>query len=290
MTTILSQNTFVPHEYSTLDTYDQSIIPISYYNRCINWYNRIADTEFLEITYLSDDCTIKGIIVKPKIINTKLPLIIYNRGGSNDSGKITVCTLKQKIYFWTQQGYVVLASQYRGVDGNDGTDELGGNDVNDILNIINIAETLPYIDRDNIYMVGHSRGAMMSLMALRYDIPIKALALTGAVTDLFALEQLRPDLIPLFHELIPGMPNNKQTEYIKRSALFWANEINIPTLIMHGDSDIIIDVSQSQSLAEIFKQYNKKYKLILYPKGSHSLIEHQNNVNNEIMTWFKNPY
>ena len=285
---ILSSQLFFPCHYSTIDSFDRTVISHDYYNDCIDWYSTITDVEFLDIVYTSDNLKIKGIIAKPKNIQDKLPVIVYCRGGSNDSGKITVCTLKEKFYQWVKNGYIVIASQYRGAENSQGFDELGGDDVNDVINSFAVAMTLSYADSSSIYMVGHSRGAMMALMALRKISPmIKAVAITSAVTDFFSLEQLRPDLIPLFNQMIPMLSTKKDEAYTKRSAVCWVDEIKVPILVMHSNSDNIIDVTQSRALVEVLEKHQKIYKSIFYDEGSHSLQEHQDQVHEEIVAWFR---
>lgn len=285
---LLSSLPFIPCLYSTLHPYDQQNISPIYYQECINWYNAVSDVDFLDITYKSDNLDVKGIIAQPKAIHTKLPVIIFCRGGSNDAGKVTVCTLKNKIYSWVKRGYIVMAPQYRGTETIEGADEFGGDDIHDVLNSIEIVKNLPYADANNIFMIGHSRGAMMTLMTIQHTLSIKAIALIGALTDLFEYEKQWPELIIFFNKLIPGMPENKHDAYTKRSATYWADNINIPTLIMHGDTDPIVDVNQSHMLSNALKKHNKPHRIIIFPQGSHSLLEYQNQVDEEIMTWFQN--
>jgi dipeptidyl aminopeptidase/acylaminoacyl peptidase len=277
---------FVPHDYSTLDPFDQEQLPHQKYVKCIDWYQQIDDAEFLSITYVSDEYQIKGIIGKPKNVTHPLPVILYNRGGSNNAGKINVKTLRDKFYYWIQKGYMVIASQYRGTDGGQGTDELGGADIADVLNLFQVLKELPYADTNNIYMIGHSRGAMMGLMALREQVPVKAAVFTGAVTDYFALEKLRPDLIPLFNTMIPGMPEHKEEAYTRRSAIRWVNEINTPILLIHGDADTVINVSQSITLAQELEKYSKPCWLGIYPDGDHALAKQMDEINETAWEWF----
>lgn len=283
---IISSSLFVPHDYQNLDEHYRGIISEKSYHDDIDWYNNLKDIEFLEVLYKSNGLAVKGIIGKPKITREKHPVIVYVRGGSNDTFKITVHTLK-KLAFWVEQGYIVIATQYRGTDGTQGKDEMGGADLDDVLNSIQLANELDYADKDTIYMIGNSRGGMMALMALRHQPPIKAVALTSAVTDIFALETLRPDLIPLFNEIIPGMPATKQQAYTDRSPVLWADEINVPLLIIHGDADCVIDVSQSKRLAHELQKHNKEHKLVIIEGEDHFLANALDKVNQEIINWFK---
>ena len=58
------------------------------------------------------------------------------------------------------QGYIVVASQYRGNGGSEGREEFGGSDVKDILNLFPLIDNLHNADNKNIGMFGWSRGGM----------------------------------------------------------------------------------------------------------------------------------
>jgi dipeptidyl aminopeptidase/acylaminoacyl peptidase len=89
------------------------------------------NVEAFRIKYLSDGYIVAGFIVKPKNIDRGAPILIFNRGGSEERFIINNTLLSRLLSFWASQGYVVLASQYRGNDGGEGQDEFGGSDIND---------------------------------------------------------------------------------------------------------------------------------------------------------------
>ena len=57
---------------------------------------------------------------------------------------------------------LVFASNYRGVDGGEGRDELGGADIEDVLALTRIALAHPGWDGKHSLMFGNSRGGMMT--------------------------------------------------------------------------------------------------------------------------------
>src|SRR5258706_1306862 len=123
-----------------------------------------AGFECRQIKYMSDGLKVVGFIWKP--INTgarKLPLIILNHGGNREFSKLTPWQ-QFGYYNYVSNGFVVIGSQYRGIDGGEGKEEFGGADVNDVLNIIPLARSLGYVDMNNVFMLGWSRGAMMTFL------------------------------------------------------------------------------------------------------------------------------
>lgn len=63
-------------------------------------------------------------MAKPKK-EGKYPCIIYNRGGNRDFGSLKVATGATLMGMLAAQGYVVIASQYRGNAGGEGAEEFG---------------------------------------------------------------------------------------------------------------------------------------------------------------------
>src|SRR5712691_7115675 len=88
--------------------------------------------ECLKIHYISDGLKVVGYIVRPRgTEGRRYPIIIYNRGGFLEIGKLDAWNLLD-FYRLASDGFVILASQYRGNDGGEGREELGGADVNDV--------------------------------------------------------------------------------------------------------------------------------------------------------------
>ena len=194
--------------------------------------------ECLRIQYLSDGLKITGFIVKPRGAEGKrYPAIIYNRGGLLDIGKIDAANILD-FYQLASNGFVVLASQYRGNDGGEGREQCGGADVDDVTNLLTLAGSLPYVDGKNLFFLGFSRGGMMTFLALRQGAIVNAAAVVGAVFDLKdALEnakQRAPGIVELVTGLIPDYPSRAAAALEERSAINWPEKLNVPLLITHG--------------------------------------------------------
>lgn len=84
--------------------------------------------ECRRITYLNDGLKVVGFIWKPQdTAGKQFPLIIFNRGGNREFGKLTPW-FHLGFYAYVSHGFVVIASQYRGNDGGEGREEYGGVD------------------------------------------------------------------------------------------------------------------------------------------------------------------
>jgi dipeptidyl aminopeptidase/acylaminoacyl peptidase len=209
--------------------------------------------------------------------------MIYNRGGNREFSKITMKYLKGLSYL-SSKNYVVLASQYRGNDGGQGREEFGGKDVNDVLNLIIMAKSLSFVKQDKIVMLGFSRGGMMTYLAIKHGAKIKAAAVVGGVANLIQLEQEREFIgEKVLEQLI--IPHNRE-EYKKRSAYYWPERINVPVLILHGEDDWRVNVTQAKKLSKKLTELGKVHELVVFPKGDHVLRSHRPEKNRLIFEWF----
>ena len=64
----------------------------------------------------------------------------------------------------------------------------------DVLNLIPLARSLGYIDMHHVFMLGWSRGGMMTYLTLQYHMPVNAVAVGGGLTDLVSEGKRRPAL------------------------------------------------------------------------------------------------
>ncbi|MCA1849538.1 MAG: prolyl oligopeptidase family serine peptidase, partial [Acidobacteria bacterium] len=239
------------------------------------------------IVYLSDGLKVVGYIWKPKGgADKKLPLVIFNRGGFREVGKLGPWT-RFGFYPLVSNGFVVIGSQYRGVDGGEGKEELGGADVRDVLNLIPLAKSLGYVDMNNVFMFGESRGGMMTYLALKNNIPVKAAAVKSGGTDFFGNLKDRPDFGRVYQQLIPDYDKRPDEALRERSAIAWAEKINVPLLILHGGGDELIGAGRTLAFAQKLQELGKTYELIIYAGDDHNLSLNSTDGDKRVVEWFK---
>lgn len=283
--TIVHKEKFEPHIYETLDAQDIKNVSKEEYEAYCTWYRECSDADFFKIKYISDGLTVMGILAQPKQVRDHAhPLVVYNRGGFQEMGKVTVYTLKNKLHFLVKNNYIVLASQYRGNDGSEGKDQMGGDDINDVLNLFKVAENLPAINIKEAYMFGNSRGGLMTYRAIQLKAPVKAAAVTSGFADCFDFVECNPIYEQAVFKTFPNLLENKKAEYTKRSPVLWANEIAAPILLFHAEDDALISVQQSKKLHPALP---KTSKLVIYQDGGHGLGKHLEDIQKQILEWFK---
>lgn len=227
-----------------------------------------------KITYQSDNCEVVGFISIPIDYTTdedgSYPCIILNRGGYGELAKLSNVRSANFAY---QFHSIVFASQYRGVDGGTGLDEIGGEEVKDILNLTDIACLFTLTDTNRLYMIGFSRGGMMTYRALCEDTRIKRAVVISGVSDLFQTFTERPDWFRAFYYRIGGTPDEVPKQYEKRSAVLWADRIKTPIMLIHGRKDEKVAYQQSQDMYEALKAAGVECCLRSRPDGIHGIIK-----------------
>jgi dipeptidyl aminopeptidase/acylaminoacyl peptidase len=233
-----------------------------------------AGVEAFRIAYQSSGLRVIGFIVKPRKIAGKVPLLIYNRGGAENRGLIGTVELSNLLSFWASRGYVVLASQYRGNDGGEGEDTWGGDDVQDVINLVHVGEELPYVDVSRTLMLGASRGGLMTYLAIRHGLNLKAAAVMCGVSNLFDMYRYRGAPMKEILIRLVGDPSSHIDAYVRRSPVFWVEDIKVPLLIVHGAKDVNVPVEQTRILVKKLDELGKDYQYIEYPEAEHDLRRH----------------
>lgn len=183
------------------------------------------------------------------------------------------------------EGFIILAPMYRQSDGGEGKDEMGGADVNDLMNVLPLAKSLGFVDVNNLFMYGESRGGMMTYLAIKKDFPINAAAVFGAFTD---LEPLLGTIPPaMLKQFWPDFDTRKHEIIKARSAVYWPEQLDVPLLIMHGGRDRGLSASQSLALAEQLQKLGRTYELIVYAEDNHYLNRNQDDRDRRAVAWFK---
>ncbi|MFZ4124682.1 MAG: alpha/beta hydrolase family protein [Rickettsiales bacterium] len=260
------------------------------YQKYVARLEAATDVAVSSITYLSDGLKVTGLEVLPEFAaGEKAPLIVYNRGGNRDFGGLSAAQIINLLLPMARSlRGGVLASNYRGNMGSEGREEFGGADVNDVLRLIEIGQQQPWWDGKNIFMLGWSRGGMMTYRAIAEGAPITAAAIGAGVADLFESSLARPEMEEkVYAQLVPHYtPENRKALLRERSALCWPEKITVPLLLLHGDADTKVGVVHARRMHEALSALGRSVKYIEFPNGGHGLMRENETVMCEVAAWF----
>lgn len=241
----------------------------------------LSNLQCFEVTYKSDTTLVKGLLLEPKV-KANYPAIIFNRGGNRRFSTLSPEMLITVFGKVASEGYVVTASNYRWED------EYGGADTNDVLNILQITKNLPNVDSTKIGMLGWSRGAMMTCLALKGSHQIKSTVLVSGAPDLFSTLRERPGLEEtVFSEYIPNYFETKEAAITARSAYYWPEKLNRNTdlLMLNGSKDRHVDYRQTKRFSQRLDSIGFPHEFRVY-ETNHSFMNMRAELDSILLDWF----
>ena len=231
----------------------------------------------------SDKQSIHGFIIKPpNFVNSKkYPLIYLIHGGPHMAWSDAQHPM-WSMHLLASQGYVVAMLNYRGSTGygQKFTDEIlhnwGGRPYQDLMEGIDyILENYDYIDGDKMAIVGHSYGGYMVNWIMGHTNRFKCAVSFAGIFNTVS-EYGTSDTIYLAQQHFGGNPYNNKELYEKWNPINYAANFKTPCLIVHGEADNRVPISQSKELFTALKTNNVPVKFLSFFNEGHSIYRPQN--------------
>jgi dipeptidyl aminopeptidase/acylaminoacyl peptidase len=249
-------------------------------------FARYSAVQLHKLTYWSEGLKIKAYLGLPPAENEqKLPALVFNAGGTGETGALSDITAAATVGLYASWGYVVIASQYRGRGGSEGAEEWGAGDVDDAMNALVLLQSFNYVDQDRIGIIGGSRGGMMAMQMLTRTSAFKAAITFGAPADFTDLADDSYILVTA-KRFIPEIANHRE-ELLKRSTTLYADKIckTTPLLVLHGSGDRRVAPEHSYKLGLALQKTRHPYKLIIYDNADHVLAGRRDESNADMRAW-----
>jgi dipeptidyl aminopeptidase/acylaminoacyl peptidase len=127
----------------------------------------------------------------------------------------------------------------------------------------------PYVDADKMGIFGYSRGGMaVSLLAVRLR-DVKAAVFGAGIYDFKrAYDEVKIEGIRENMRAETGMTEAAIKE---RSSLLQMKNLRCPVLILHGEKDLNVPVSQALLLRDRLTELKKDFEIKLFPNAEHSI-------------------
>jgi len=269
--------------------------------------NKIPDVpadiqEFKNIEYKNiNGKSLQLDIFKPKNLNKAAPLLVFIHGGGWRNGD----RADYLVYLvaFAKKGYMTATVSYRFL--KDGPYPACVEDITDAVQwFYKNGETYGY-DPDRIALIGGSAGAYLALLA-GYDwkrkgsladslAPIIPNHHIKAVVDIYGPADFTTEFSRT-NSTVTGFMGKSFEEapelYLEASPIHYLNKHNPPTMILHGSSDEIVPISQSDLLKSRLDSLgipNVYYKVPLWPHTM-DIIKRVNTFSEAKMTAFFEKY
>ena len=232
---------------------------------------------------------VQGFLVKPPNFdaNKKYPVKFLIHGGPQGAWG------DDWSYRWNPElfaanGYVVIMINFHGSTGygQKFIDEINGNwggaPYEDLMKGLDYAEkTYPFIDKDRECALGASYGGYMANWILGHTDRFKCIVSHDSQFNTTSAWGTTEEL--WFQEWeFKGTPYTNRAMYDKWSPHVYATNFKTPTLVVHGQLDYRLDVSEGFQLFTTLQRQNIPSKMLYFPDEGHWVLKPQNS-----QLWYK---
>jgi dipeptidyl aminopeptidase/acylaminoacyl peptidase len=232
---------------------------------------------------------VEGFLIKPPAFNAqqKYPMKFLIHGGPQGAWG------DEWSYRWNSElfaanGYLVVMINPRGstgygqafIDGING--DWGGKPFEDLMKGLDYVEkTYPFVDKDRECALGASYGGYMINWILGHTNRFKCLV---SHDGMFNAESAYGSTEELwFNEWeFKGTPWTNRALYRKMSPHEYAAQFKTPTLVVHGQLDYRLDVSEGFQLFTTLQRLKVPSKMLYFPDEGHWVLKPQNS-----QLWYK---
>jgi dipeptidyl aminopeptidase/acylaminoacyl peptidase len=233
-----------------------------------------------------DGTTVHGYITIPRNSSGKnLPMIMHPHGGPH--GPRDVWGFNPEVQFLADRGYAVLQVNFRGSGGygedfeRKGYRNWGTSMIDDMTDAVQWAVREGIADPDRMCTYGASYGGYAALQSIvrepeRYRctigyVGVYSLPVMTTDGDIPRSESGRNYLRRVLPEAL--------AEQQAQSAAFNADKIRVPVMLVHGERDERVPMSQFRALRSALVDAGRPPEVeILEPKEGHGFQELENNV------------
>lgn len=217
-------------------------------------------------------------LYSPEKATDPLPVILWIHGGGWRSGGKKQCPAVTLV----PNGFAVASIDYRLTSTAPFPAQI--EDCKAAVRWLRANASAYHLDPDHIGVWGHSAGGHLAALLgtsggvpelegsgdnMQYSSRVQAVCESAGPTDLMALMALGPKRMLAIEALLGGPPEEDKTKATAASPIHYVLKDDPPFLIVHGDSDRVVPVEQSQRLYEALKKAGVNATLKILPNVGH---------------------
>lgn len=210
-------------------------------------------------------------------------LICWVHGGPTDQWQVT---FMPRIAHWVSRGFSVLVVDPRGTTGHGRAYQQalrgrwGDLDVEDTACLVRHAHGRSIGSPSSTILMGSSAGGLTALLvAARHPDIARGAAVAYPVCDIGALDDTTHRFEAHYNDTLVGPITDPAARAARaeRSPVAHAAALaSTPLLLMHGDSDPVVPVAQSQALAAAVEAAGGDVELVVYQGEGHGFRQPAN--------------
>jgi dipeptidyl aminopeptidase/acylaminoacyl peptidase len=242
----------------------------------------------------ADGWEMQGLVIKPVGYEPgrTYPLVMWVHGGPTGvSG-----SRYQAASLWNQllanQEYAVFLPNYRGSVGwglefsESNLGDMGGKDFEDMMLGIDSLIESGLADADRLAIAGWSYGGFTAAWAVSQTDRFQAAVMGAGISHWLSFHgrSCLSDWDAIYYQASPYDSNGPFQRF---SPLTYYDQLNTPTLILHGEVDQDVPVEQSQLFYRALKDKGVPTELVVYPREPHGVTEraHLLDMSRRVIDW-----
>lgn len=243
-----------------------------------------------------DGTTLEGRVHYPPDFDPegRYPAIVYYYGGTAPVYRDFGGRYPKNV--WAGNGYVVYVLQPSGTYGYG--QEFSARHVNDWGDLVageiiaateGFLEAHDFVDPERVGCIGASYGGFMTqLLLTRTDMFDAAVSHAGISSIASYWGEGWWGYVYNAVSASGSYPWNRPDVYIDRSALFHADAINTPLLLLHGDADTNVPPGESRQMFTALRVLGKPVELVEIPGENHLImqLDRRRHWAETIIAWF----
>jgi dipeptidyl aminopeptidase/acylaminoacyl peptidase len=240
----------------------------------------------------ADDHDVQMWVVYPPDFDPKQkwPLVQVVHGGPH-VGIMSDFSFRWNLQLWAAQGYVVGCVNFHGSSGfghafaDSITGDMGTKPLTDVLKATDWFERQPWIDKQRMAAAGASYGGYMMAWLNGHTDRFKALVCHAGVYSYHS--QMASDMVLGRERALGAFPWNDLTKVDNQSAQRFSSAFKTPTLIVHGERDFRVPVTQGLEYFTTLKLKGVPTRLLYFPDENHWVMKAQNSRlwHREVFAW-----
>jgi acetyl esterase/lipase len=256
-----------------------------------SFFRMFAGAEALKhqtITYVKYADTAMALDFYPAQATGKKPCVIVVHGGSWAGGDSQ--QVPELNSYLARRGYNVASINYRLAPKYQCPASV--EDVKNSLAYLRQPARELNIDTDNFVLLGRSAGAQIALLAAytMHDKSIKAVIDFYGPADMvwgysIPANPLIMDSRKVMRQYLGGSYEQVPQTYSASSPLEFVNKQSIPTLIIHGENDVLVAYEHSRRLNEKLQQNGIKHFWLKLPWATHGFDFNLNGPGGQLSTY-----
>jgi len=228
--------------------------------------------------------TISAFVYAPYNLprNGQHPAIVYVHGGPAAQ---TVNSFNRFVQYVANQGYIVIAPNYRGSTGygkefrQANLFDMGGGDLQDVLAAADWIKQTGYIDPKKLILMGGSYGGYMTMMGVTKAPELWAAGVPIVpFVNWFTEIQNEDPVLQQWDLATMGDLEKDKARYQDRSPINFVDQIKAPLLLLAGGHDPRCPKTESQQVVDAIKKRGGVVDYKVYENEGHGFARVENQI------------